>query len=275
MTQHLYNFFQQHSKLLVITGAGCSTDSGIPDYRDRHGEWKRKQPIYYQEFIKSQQARQRYWARSYIGWNAFQSAQPNRAHHAFAELEAHGLIEHLITQNVDGLHQKAGSQKVIDLHGQLSNLICLNCGNSEGRRWMQTELANLNPSFQPNTAPIAPDGDVDLEMDTQHFSIPNCSECDGILKPDVVFYGEQVPKLRIKNAYQALNNADAVLIAGTSLMVYSAYQFVKEAAHQGKSIAAINQGRTRADELIETKVEAPVGTALKTLLEQLTGTQLN
>jgi len=269
MAERLYPYIQDHTRFFVITGAGCSTDSGIPDYRDQQGKWKRKQPIFYQSFINSLDARRHYWARSYVGWIPFSQAQPNQAHKAFAELEEQGYIEQLVTQNVDGLHQKAGSKRVIDLHGRLESLICLKCGKSESRAWMQERLQALNPNFISLTVSIAPDGDSDLEVDCSQFQIQACPSCGGVLKPDVVFYGEQVPKDRVEKAYQALHNSDIVLVAGTSLMVFSAFQFVREAAKSGKTILAINQGRTRADDLIETKVEASVSETLKTLLGQL------
>ena len=269
MAQPLRLFLKRHPRLLVITGAGCSTDSGIPDYRDRKGDWKRSKPILYQAFMNSEPVRQRYWTRSYLGWRPFNLAAPNPAHHALARLEQSGHIHQLVTQNVDGLHQKAGSQRVIDLHGKLARMRCQQCKKTESRRWMQQRLTSLNPGIQRFNATPAPDGDADLEIDFRSIHVPACPHCGGILKPDVVFYGEQVPRPRIEAVYQALTESDAVLVAGTSLMVFSAFQFVREAARLGKPVAAINQGETRGDRLFQFKLEQPVGETLSLLAENL------
>lgn len=269
--QPLQQFITRHRQLLVLTGAGCSTDSGIPDYRDNEGLWKRHKPILYQEFMGSETTRRRYWTRSYLGWLPFSQAQPNPAHHALARLESQGRIHQLVTQNVDGLHQKAGSRRVIDLHGRLEQLRCQSCGEPESRHWMQQKLASLNPGIDALSATTAPDGDSDLEIDFSHITVPDCPICGGILKPDVVFYGEQVPRSRIAAVYDALHQADALLVAGTSLMVFSAFQFMREAARLGKPIAAINQGKTRADHLFELKIEQPTGETLMALATSLTG----
>ncbi|MCW8903705.1 NAD-dependent protein deacetylase [Sedimenticola sp.] len=268
--QLLQQFIAQHRQLLVLTGAGCSTDSGIPDYRDGEGLWKRRKPILYQEFMGSEVTRQRYWARSYLGWQPFSQATPNPAHHALARLESQGRIGQLVTQNVDGLHQKAGSRRVIDLHGRLEQLCCQSCGEPESRHWMQQKLVSLNPGIDTLSASAAPDGDADLEIDFSRFIIPGCPICGGILKPDVVFYGEQVPRNRIAAVYDALRQADALLVAGTSLMVFSAFQFIREASRLCKPIAAINQGKTRADHLFQLKIEQPVGETLTALSASLT-----
>ncbi|AKH20648.1 NAD-dependent protein deacetylase [Sedimenticola thiotaurini] len=267
--QALQQFVTRHRKLLVLTGAGCSTDSGIPDYRDGEGRWKRRKPILYQEFMTSESVRQRYWARSYLGWLPFSQARPNPSHHALAQLESRGRIGQLVTQNVDGLHQKAGSQQVIDLHGRLEQLRCQSCGEPESRHWMQEKLVSLNPWLDTLNAATAPDGDTDLETDFSPMVVPGCPICGGILKPDVVFYGEQVPRSRIAAVYDALHQADALLVAGTSLMVFSAFQFMREAARLGKPIAAINQGKTRADHLFQLKIEQPAGATLSNLVTNL------
>ncbi|WP_428624327.1 NAD-dependent protein deacetylase [Sedimenticola sp.] len=267
--QTLHRFMAQHPQLFVLTGAGCSTDSGIPDYRDNNGLWKRRKPILYQEFMGSEHTRQRYWARSYLGWIPFSQAKPNAAHQALAILESRGRIHQLVTQNVDGLHQKAGSRRVIDLHGRLQQLRCQSCGEPESRHWMQQKLASLNPGIEAYTAAIAPDGDADLETDFTQIQIPGCPICGGVLKPDVVFYGEQVPRHRIDAVYAALRQADALLVAGTSLMVFSAFQFVREAVRQGKPVVAINQGKTRADDLLALKVARPASETLMELVDQL------
>ena len=264
----LQQFLTDHPRLLVITGAGCSTDSGIPDYRDHSGAWKRQKPVLFQEFMGSERMRQRYWTRSYLGWIPFSSARPNSAHHALARLEQQGRVELLVTQNVDGLHQKAGSQRVVDLHGNLSQLRCQSCGEPESRSWMQQKLANLNPYLDSLSARPAPDGDADLESDFSRLSIPGCPICGGILKPDVVFYGEQVPRQRVSSVYAALEQVDALLVVGTSLMVFSAFQFVRAASQKGVPTAAINQGQTRADDLLDLKVEQPAGETLAALVKK-------
>lgn len=263
-------FIQQNRRLVVLTGAGCSTESGIPDYRDNGGDWKQKQPIQYQEFVRSHQMRQRYWARSMIGWTHIARAEPNTAHWALAELEAGGCLHQLITQNVDGLHQKAGSRKIIDLHGRLDAVECLSCRNRFPRNVMQGDLEALNPGWRELTSRIAPDGDMDLYgVDYGIFQIPDCRRCTGILKPDVVFFGEAVPGDRVETAFARLAEADALLVAGSSLMVWSGYRFVKAAVQQGLPVAAINLGRTRADAEFTFKVKGRCGDILPLVVERL------
>ncbi|MCW8976579.1 MAG: NAD-dependent protein deacetylase [Sedimenticola sp.] len=273
VNQALQQFLTDHPRLFVLTGAGCSTDSGIPDYRDRSGAWKRSKPILFQEFMQRAAVRQRYWARSFLGWIPFSQAEPGLAHFALASLEAQGRIVQLTTQNVDGLHQKAGSQQVVDLHGNLAQLVCQNCGEKESRSWMQEKIASLNPGIDQLTARPAPDGDADLKTDFSRIIVPDCPICGGILKPDVVFYGEQVPHPRIEAAYQAVRQSDAILVAGTSLMVFSAYQFIREATRLGKPIVAVNQGKTRADDLFTLKIEQPVGETLAHLAAHFSAQQ--
>jgi NAD-dependent SIR2 family protein deacetylase len=266
----LADFVDRHPRLLIITGAGVSTGSGIPDYRDDKGEWKRKQPVQYQDFIRDAATRKRYWARSLVGWRWFADAHPNPAHHALARLEEYGLIHHLITQNVDGLHQRAGSRRVIDLHGRLDRMICLACGEKAPRAEFQKLLETLNPDFAELSAEVAPDGDADLEqIDFMRFEVPACAQCGGMLKPHVVFFGESVPKPRVSEALQRLEESDALLVIGSSLMVFSGFRFAREAARLGKPIAAINLGRTRADEMLDLKVAAPCHEALDRLLATL------
>ncbi|PPQ37039.1 NAD-dependent protein deacetylase, SIR2 family [Rhodoblastus acidophilus] len=252
--------------LFVLTGAGCSTGSGIPDYRDGDGAWKRPQPMNLATFMGSEAARQRYWARSMIGWPKLAAARPNDAHRALAALEAQGRISLLVTQNVDGLHQAAGSGNVVDLHGRIDALRCMDCGAKSAREKFQTELARLNPDFAARTADRAPDGDADLEADFSSFAVPPCPACGGVQKPDVVFFGECAPGERVEAAYAAVRAADAVLVVGSSLMVRSGLRFVEEAARLGKPCAAINLGRTRADDLLSLKVEADCAEALRFLL---------
>jgi NAD-dependent SIR2 family protein deacetylase len=259
----LREFIDRHPRLFVLTGAGCSTDSGIPDYRDSEGEWKRAQPVQFQPFMAELRTRQRYWARSLIGWRHFGRAAPNPAHHALAELERQGRVELLVTQNVDGLHQAAGSTSVVDLHGRLDQVRCMSCEQRISRQELQENLLNLNPSWAQLSAQEAPDGDADLEgRDFSTFNIPPCGYCGGVLKPDVVFFGESVPRDRVDRAMQGVQSADAMLVVGSSLMVYSGYRFAQAAAEAGKPIAAVNLGRTRADHLLALKVARPAAEAL-------------
>ncbi|NII10472.1 NAD-dependent protein deacetylase [Oleiagrimonas sp. C23AA] len=264
----LRRFVADHPRLCVLTGAGCSTDSGIPDYRDSDGQWKRPQPITLQAFMGETATRARYWARSLVGWRFFGNARPNATHHALAELERRGHVPCLITQNVDRLHQAAGSEQVIDLHGRLDVVRCMQCDTRSPRDAFQTQLADLNPEWAALSADTAPDGDADLDgHDFARFRIPPCPICGGILKPDVVFFGEGVPRERVQAAGQALEAADALLVVGSSLMVYSGYRFARAAARRGQPIAAINLGRTRADDLLQLKVSSAIAPTLRALLD--------
>ncbi|MCB1777076.1 MAG: NAD-dependent protein deacetylase [Candidatus Competibacteraceae bacterium] len=270
MLDALADFVERHRRLFVLTGAGCSTDSGIPDYRDRNGDWKRRQPIRYQEFVAQVSTRRRYWARSLIGWPAFARARPNATHIALARLEAAGFVHQLVTQNVDGLHQRAGSRRVIDLHGRLDAVVCLSCGIQVDRAALQEVLERDNPAFTTLAATLAPDGDADLEhIDFSHFQVPDCAQCGGILKPAVVFFGESVPKPRVERASRRLAEAEALLVVGSSLMVLSGYRFCQQAVARGQPIAALNRGRTRADDALTLKVEQYCEAALNGLLERL------
>lgn len=262
----LRDFIGRHRRLFVLTGAGCSTDSGIPDYRDASGGWKRPPPINLQSFMGSEPARQRYWARSFVGWQRFRRAGPNAAHAALARLEQQGRLGLLVTQNVDGLHQAAGSMNVVDLHGRLDRVRCLDCDALVSREELQAELLRHNSAWSSLQGRPAPDGDADLEqLPCDGFVVPACTRCGGVLKPDVVFFGESVPRSRVEAAMQQLEQADAVLVVGSSLMVYSGYRFVQAAAQARKPIAAVNIGRTRADELLTLKVSAPCALALAAL----------
>jgi NAD-dependent SIR2 family protein deacetylase len=248
----------------VLTGAGCSTDSGIPDYRDAAGEWKRRHPIMFQAFVAEERARKRYWARSLAGFRRIRCARPNEAHDSLASLERRGRITQLVTQNVDGLHQAAGSQNVIDLHGRIDTVRCMGCERRSSREQLQQELARRNPEFAALDAVEAPDGDADLEdVAFETFDIPACDACGGLLKPDVVFFGEGVPADRVQRAMTAVECSDAMLVVGSSLMVYSGYRFVKAMADAGKPVAAINLGRTRADDLLVLKVTDHCASALR------------
>lgn len=263
----LQDFTDRHQRLFVLTGAGCSTNSGIPDYRDAAGNWKRQQPVTYQAFMGEEATRRRYWARSLIGWRSFGRARPNSAHLALARLEASGRSELVLTQNVDRLHQAAGNEMVIDLHGRLDLVRCMGCGRKISRDELQDELARLNPGWLDLDAADAPDGDSDLEVyDFSTFNVPACRHCQGILKPDVVFFGESVPRDFVDAAAGHLKQADGMLIVGSSLMVYSGFRFVQMAARAGIPIAAVNLGRTRADDMLALKVEEACETALSFLL---------
>ncbi len=269
MTEYsgLQHFLDRHERLFILTGAGCSTRSGIPDYRDAEGQWKRAQPVTYQAFMGDEKTRRRYWARSLIGWRLVRQAEPNDAHRALAELEAAGRSELLLTQNVDRLHQAAGSERVIDLHGRIDLVRCMDCEQRSPRVELQDELGRLNPDWLDLDAMEAPDGDADLERaDFSSFVIPPCRRCGGVLKPDVVFFGENVPRDRVDAAFRHLDKADAMLIVGSSLMVYSGFRFVERAASLGKPLAAVNLGRTRADALLTLKTEEPCESALSFLL---------
>ena len=257
-------------RLVVLTGAGCSTESGIPDYRDLSGAWKRKPPMMFQEFIASSSARQRYWARACIGWRQFNGVAPGRAHHALARLERAGRVDCVITQNVDGLHQRAGSQSVIDLHGRIDGVQCLGCRAVFPRADIQARLDALNPRWAEVHAAMGPDGDALLEDDAwRQFRLVDCERCQGALKPAVVFFGEAVPPGAVAAAYAALADADALLVAGSSLMVYSGYRFVRAACERGLPVAVVNLGTTRADAQVSLKVEARCGEALERLAETL------
>jgi NAD-dependent SIR2 family protein deacetylase len=264
----LADFLRRHPRLLVLTGAGCSTDSGIPDYRAADGAWKRQPPVNFQDFVGSEHMRRRYWARSLLGWPRMRDAAPNQAHRALARLERASGLHWLLTQNVDGLHQRAGSCRVIDLHGRLDTVDCLDCGRGVPREAVQGELLALNPEWARLSAAVAPDGDADLgDVDYGRFRLPSCGGCGGMLKPAVVFFGEQVPKTRVEAAFARLAEADALLVVGSSLMVWSGYRFVRAARAADKPVAAVNLGRTRADAELDLKIEAPCGPLLDALVE--------
>ena len=271
----LGEFMARHAKLFVLTGAGCSTDSGIPDYRDASGSWKRSPPVTFQAFMGSAAMRQRYWARSLIGWERFRQAVPNQAHEALARLERQGRLSILVTQNVDGLHQAAGSLEVIDLHGRLDQVRCMDCETLTSREELQMELLRVNAAWGRLEGELAPDGDADLNaLPFGEFEVPTCARCGGVLKPNVVFFGESVPHSRVEAAMQGLARADAVLVIGSSLMLYSGYRFVQAATELGKPVAAVNVGLTRADELLTLKVSEPCAQALAALslpLEESSG----
>lgn len=250
--------------ILVLTGAGVSTESGIPDYR---GEGKKERhPMTFDVFMGSVEARKRYWARSYVGWSVIANAKPNPGHFALAQAESLGRIGHIVTQNVDALHQQAGSKKVTDLHGRLDQVVCMSCGAYLPRLEMDGYIENLNPGITKGAAiEFTPDGDAEVEA-AADFQIPDCPNCHGVLKPDVVFFGESVPSLRVSKTMAELEKLDALLVAGSSLTVNSGMRFARAAAKQGKPIVIVNIGPTRADEIAIAKIEAPTSIALEELL---------
>jgi NAD-dependent SIR2 family protein deacetylase len=272
--QRLRAFIEHHSRLFILTGAGCSTESGIPDYRDADGGWKRAAPVMFQAFMGNASIRQRYWARSLVGWPRVRRARPNDAHLALARLQHQDRVAGLVTQNVDRLHQAAGSAEAIDLHGRIDMVRCMHCQRRLPREHLQTEFLTLNPAWAALDALPAPDGDADLAgRDFSSFQVPPCAQCGGVLKPDVVFFGESVPPERVQTSMALLMQADAMLVVGSSLMVLSGYRFVQAAALAGKPIAAVNLGRTRADALLNLKVMLSCSAALAFLLQPDAGTQ--
>ena len=270
----LHTFLQRHQRILVLTGAGLSTASGIPDYRDKEGVRRGRTPIQGPDFRKSEAVRRRYWARSMAGWPTLAQAAPNVGHRALAELESSGGIASLITQNVDGLHQRAGSRNLIELHGNIHGVICLDCRARYERAAIQRWLIAANPALAPSDGAAGeivpearPDGDAEIELDAlQDFHMPCCDVCGGTLQPDVIFFGDNIPVERTAAALRMQEQADALLVVGSSLMVFSGYRFCKLAAQAGKPIAAINLGKTRADDLIGLKVEASATEVLPLLL---------
>jgi len=270
----LRDWLHRHPRLFVITGAGCSTEAGIPDYRDENGDWKRPQPVTFQAFMGDAATRRRYWARSLLGWPVMARARPGAAHRALAQLEQAGRIALLLTQNVDGLHHAAGSRQTLDLHGRIDTVRCMHCEARSPRALLQAELLRRNSDWATLQAGAAPDGDADLDgRDFASFDVPACTQCGrGPLKPDVVFFGENVPRERVEAAHAGLARADALLVAGSSLMVYSGYRFVQAAVQRGLPVVAVNQGRTRADGLLAFKLEQDVGQVLQALADALQGT---
>ncbi len=258
---------------VVLSGAGCSTDSGIPDYRGPDGSLRTQQPIQFREFMNSEARRARYWARSMVGWPRFSTARPNAAHTAVAALEEAGFVRGVITQNVDELHQAAGSRTVVDLHGKLSEVRCMGCGRVTLRDEMQRRMQEMNADFDATADRYVADGDAELPTGAeQGFLVPACDACGGILKPDVVFFGENVPKERLARTWEIFDQGALLLVVGSSLTVFSGRRFVLRAVQEEKPIAIVNLGPTRADEVATCKVEARLGDTLPRLVEALTGT---
>ncbi|MCU1623186.1 MAG: NAD-dependent deacetylase [Frankiales bacterium] len=247
--------------VVILTGAGISTESGIPDYRGETGRVRPASPMTYQEFVGSSTSRQRYWARSHVGWRFIADVRPNAGHLAVTELQRQELLTGIVTQNVDGLHQAAGAEDVLELHGGLDGVICLDCGERSRRTELETRLTEANPGWRRETLPLKPDGDVDLD-DTSGFTVVDCVRCEGVLKPDVVFFGETVPRDRVARAFAMVDAATTLLVLGSSLTVMSGYRFVLHARKQGKVVAIVNQGLTRGDAQADLKVDAPLGEVL-------------
>jgi len=263
----LARFLSGHGSLVVLTGAGVSTASGIPAYRDESGRWVQSAPIQFGEFARSRRSRQRYWARSFVGWPRFGRAAPNEAHRALAALEERGGIDTLITQNVDGLHARAGSRRVIDLHGNLDWVVCLSCQARTGRADFQSRLEQANPGWAAEVESYRADGDAEIgPAAPEDFAVPGCESCNGDLKPDVVMFGENVPRSRVEAAMDAVDRAEALLVVGSSLTVFSGFRFVRRAHESGKPIAILNRGATRGDDFASVKLEADAGAALRELI---------
>ncbi|MDX1567835.1 MAG: Sir2 family NAD-dependent protein deacetylase [Longimicrobiales bacterium] len=297
----LVDLIRSH-RVAVLTGAGCSTESGIPDYRGPEGRFRAREPMRYQEFMGSAEARRRYWARSAVGWTRFAAARPNPAHEALARLEGAGVITGVITQNVDRLHHEAGSREVVELHGALARVRCLDCDRIVERASLQERILEMNPDFremsvapaakresdvegespdggprsrgdgEDDVARIAPDGDADVrESAVTGFRVPECLGCGGVLKPDVVFFGETVPPSTVEAAWRLYESSDLLLVVGSSLAVYSGRRFAYRAEREGVPVAVVNLGRTRADEMARLKVEGKVGEVLPRVADHLLG----
>lgn len=261
---------RHHHRILVLSGAGISTASGIPDYRDEDGVRRGRLPIQGADFRATESARKRYWARSMLGWPRLAQARPNAAHLAIARLQQAGRVATVLTQNVDGLHQQAGSDPVIELHGSIHAVRCLSCGTVHQRADVQHALALANPGFADTEVALLPDGDAQLEPEADaDFQIPACGVCGGVLQPDVVFFGDGVPVARAAQAEAATRACDAVLVVGSSLMVLSGFRFARMAAEAGKPVLAINRGVTRADSLLSLKWPAAAEAALPLLAARL------
>lgn len=255
---------------MVLSGAGCSTESGIPDYRGPETRHTERTPVRYKEFVGGAAMRRHYWARSAVGWSSFAAAEPNDGHRALASLEASGQVRGIITQNVDRLHHAAGSTRVVELHGALEEVVCLDCHAIEHRPAFQKRLITLNPGWTDQDGAIAPDGDAELSHEaTRSFAVPGCRRCRGVLKPNVIFFGENVPAPWVDEAWTLLDEGDALLVAGSSLAVYSGFRFVRRAAERGHPIGIVNLGPTRGNDLADVHVDAKTGDVLPRLTHAL------
>ena len=257
-------------RVVVLTGAGCSTDSGIPDYRGANTPPRKRPPIQHREFVDREPMRRRYWARSMLGWPRLSSAVPNAGHAALAGLERAGVVTGLITQNVDGLHHRAGSREIVELHGALRRVRCLACEAITSRDDLQARLLAANPEWRERPASddrrfeSAPDGDADLEDAlVADFRVVPCTECGGTLMPDVVFFGGSVPRATLDAAWATFDRAEVLLVVGSSLTVFSGYRFVRRAAERSIPIAIVNRGPTRGDEHATLRLDAGAGETLE------------
>ncbi|XP_069698982.1 NAD-dependent protein deacylase Sirt4 [Periplaneta americana] len=262
--ERLNNFINFSKKLLILTGAGISTESGIPDYRSQGvGLYARSsnRPVQYQDFVKKEHIRKRYWARNYVGWPRFSSFRPNSTHTMVRDLEVtYGRVSCVVTQNVDRLHNKAGSQNVIELHGTAFNVMCLGCDNKIDRQHLQSLLEERNPHIKATSTMIRPDGDVDISQDdVRGFQVPSCSQCGGILKPDIVFFGDNVPQQRVEAVKREVEHCDALLVLGSSLTVFSSYRIILQASELKRKIAIVNIGPTRGDKHAHIKIDTKCG----------------
>ncbi|MCO5990530.1 NAD-dependent protein deacetylase [Actinoallomurus spadix] len=256
--------------VVVLSGAGLSTESGIPDYRGETGRRRPADPMTYQTFVGSEAARRRYWARSHLGWRHVARAAPNSGHRAVAELQRRGVVAGIITQNVDGLHQAAGARDVIELHGSLDRVLCLGCGRRTSRETLDERLHAANPGWEAEATVINPDGDAALDDDRiDSFTTVPCLDCGGVLKPDVIFFGENVPRPRVDDCYALTERAGTLLVLGSSLTVMSGYRFVRRAAERSIPVAIVNHGPTRGDAEALLTLDAPLGATLTALLREL------
>ncbi|MDI1465329.1 NAD-dependent protein deacetylase [Catellatospora sp. KI3] len=254
----------------VLSGAGLSTESGIPDYRGPNGVQRRGAPMTYQTFTREAFARRRYWARSHLGWRGIARASPNDGHRAVAALQERGLLTGIVTQNVDGLHQAAGADAVVELHGSLDRVICLDCGDLSTRQRLHRRLEAANPGYTAQITAVHPDGDVELTDDeVAGFATADCEACGGMLKPDVVFFGETVPAPRVQHCFDLVERSRALLVLGSSLTVMSGRRFVIRAVKHGIPVAIVNRGTTRSDADAALRLDAPLGTVLPALLHRL------
>jgi NAD+-dependent protein deacetylase sirtuin 4 len=263
----------RNARVVVLTGAGVSTESGIPDYRSPEALARLRRPVTGPDFVRSASLRRRYWARAMVGWDRFRSARPGAAHRAIALMESRGVVSRVITQNVDRLHQQAGSRDVIELHGALAEVVCLACGGIESRDAVQVRMGAANAQWVEAhglDGRAAPDGDADLSDEAvASFAVPSCVTCEGTLKPRVVFFGENVPRAIVDEAYASVDGADALLVAGTSLAVFSGYRFLRRAAERGTWIGIVNRGPVRGEEHAAVKIEASTGAVLSELAQSL------
>ena len=266
----LTQLFSGAQRFCALTGAGCSTESGLPAYRDDKGDWKHTKPMEHRDFVGSDAMRKFYWARSMQGWPNFQKAQPSQTHDALTRLQKSGHVSHIITQNVDRLHQISGSKNVIDLHGRLDQVVCLECHQVSERQMFQKELEKLNAAIEVNKRFIRPDGDVEIDSQTlENFNVPVCQQCQGVLKPNVVFFGDVLNAQTAQASMKAIEQAEGLMVVGSSLMVFSGFRLVKRAVELGKPVVIINRGMTRADDLYSLKIKHESGVVLNQLIESL------